>query len=136
MISSARGTGEPQVNPTGYRNIIKGVMAKVQGGGNYEVKYPATTDYLQGPKIGAADANRYLGQQKTKCPGQKYLLLGYSEGVRTYLHDCFCFCCFFCKPISSHPAEIQYSFFPPLCLTLRPWSLSPQFKNRRSPRLR
>ncbi|KAG0143836.1 hypothetical protein CROQUDRAFT_48224 [Cronartium quercuum f. sp. fusiforme G11] len=81
VIVSARGTGENQLNPTGNRNVVKGVMSQVPGGSNYEVKYPATTDYINGPVQGAADANRYLAGQKTKCPGQKVLLVGYSEGA-------------------------------------------------------
>lgn len=81
VIVSARGTGESQVNPTGYSAWIKGVLGQAPGGSNYEVVYVAATDYINGPIQGQADTIRYLNQQKTKCPGQHYLLIGYSEGA-------------------------------------------------------
>ncbi|EGG09271.1 family 5 carbohydrate esterase [Melampsora larici-populina 98AG31] len=80
-IVSARGTGEKQKNPTGYAGFIKGLMKQVPGGANYEVVYPATTDYLNGPKQGATDAMKYIQGRKTNCPSQKLVLLGYSEGA-------------------------------------------------------
>ncbi|EGG13084.1 cutinase [Melampsora larici-populina 98AG31] len=82
-IVSARGTGESQVRPTGYRGFINGVLAAVPGGANYEVVYPASVDYTTGPLQGAADANRYLTAQQSQCPEQVYVLIGYSEGVVT-----------------------------------------------------
>lgn len=81
LLYSARGTGESQARPTGYRGLIKGVLDAVPGGDNYEVVYPATTDYFRGPMQGATDANRYLKQQQSQCPEQIYVLIGYSEGV-------------------------------------------------------
>ncbi|KAH9816476.1 family 5 carbohydrate esterase [Melampsora americana] len=80
-IVSARGTGESQAQPTGYRGFISGVLATVPGGENYEVVYPATTDYARGPFQGATDANRYLTRQQSQCPEQVYVLIGYSEGA-------------------------------------------------------
>ncbi|EGG04092.1 family 5 carbohydrate esterase [Melampsora larici-populina 98AG31] len=80
-IVSARGTGESQTRPTGYRGLINGVLSAVPGGENYEVVYPATTDYARGPVQGATDANRYLKQQQSQCPDQIYVLIGYSEGA-------------------------------------------------------
>lgn len=81
VIVSARGTGESQTNPSGYSAWIKGVLAQAPGGSNYEVVYLAATDYIDGPIQGQQDTIRYLNQQKTKCPGQQYLLIGYSEGA-------------------------------------------------------
>ncbi|EGG02403.1 family 5 carbohydrate esterase [Melampsora larici-populina 98AG31] len=80
-IVSARGTGEKQKNPTGYAGFIKGLLKTAPGGVNYEVVYPATTDYQNGPKQGATDAMKYISKQKGKCPSQKLVLLGYSEGA-------------------------------------------------------
>ncbi|KAH9824813.1 family 5 carbohydrate esterase [Melampsora americana] len=80
-IISARGTGENQANPTGYRGFINGVLLTVPGGANYEVRYPATVDYMTGPVQGASDANRYLSEQQNKCPEQLYVFIGYSEGA-------------------------------------------------------
>lgn len=81
LFCSARGTGEKQKNPSGYAGFIKGLLGTAKGGANYEVVYPATTDYTNGPKQGAADAMKYLTKQKSKCPKQKYVLIGYSEGA-------------------------------------------------------
>ena len=63
-------------------------MAAVPGGGNYEVKYPATVDYMNGPIQGATDPLKYMSAQATNCPQQLYVLIGYSEGVslRTKLY--------------------------------------------------
>ncbi|EGG02370.1 cutinase [Melampsora larici-populina 98AG31] len=65
----------------GYSGFIKGLMKQVPGGSNYEVVYPATVDYNNGPKQGANDALKYITGQKTKCPEQKMVLIGYSEGA-------------------------------------------------------
>ncbi|EGG02404.1 family 5 carbohydrate esterase [Melampsora larici-populina 98AG31] len=80
-IVSARGTGEKQKNPTGYAGFIKGLMKQVAGGSNYEVVYPATTDYNNGPKQGANDAMKYITNRKGKCGSSKLVLIGYSEGA-------------------------------------------------------
>ncbi|KAG0148549.1 hypothetical protein CROQUDRAFT_75183 [Cronartium quercuum f. sp. fusiforme G11] len=81
-IISARGTGENQLHPTGYAKFISEVLASVPDGGNYEVfVYPATVDYVAGPGEGAADAMRYISGQKSSCPKQVYVLIGYSEGA-------------------------------------------------------
>ncbi|KAG0148079.1 hypothetical protein CROQUDRAFT_41825 [Cronartium quercuum f. sp. fusiforme G11] len=81
-IISARGTGENQLYPTTYAKFISEVLASVPDGGNYEVfVYPATVDYVAGPGEGAADAMRYISGQKSSCPKQVYVLIGYSEGA-------------------------------------------------------
>lgn len=56
-------------------------MAAAPGGGNYEVKYPATVDYANGPIQGSSDALKYMSAQVASCPQQVYVLIGYSEGV-------------------------------------------------------
>ncbi|KAH9816589.1 cutinase-domain-containing protein [Melampsora americana] len=80
-IISARGTGENQQRPTGYARFISGVLAAVPDGGNYEVRYPATVDYMMGPVQGSADAMKYISGQQSSCPKQLYVLIGYSEGA-------------------------------------------------------
>ncbi|EGF99528.1 cutinase [Melampsora larici-populina 98AG31] len=80
-IISARGTGEPQATPIGYRKYISSVLAAVPDGGNYEVKYPASVDYMSGPGQGAADALKYITSQQSSCPKQLYVFIGYSEGA-------------------------------------------------------
>ncbi|KAH9814605.1 cutinase-domain-containing protein [Melampsora americana] len=56
-------------------------MKQVPGGSNYEVVYPATVDYNNGPKQGANDALRYISARKGKCASSKLVLIGYSEGA-------------------------------------------------------
>lgn len=36
---------------------------------------------MNGPKQGANNAMQFLGKQKGKCPNQKLVLIGYSEGA-------------------------------------------------------
>ncbi|EGG06822.1 cutinase [Melampsora larici-populina 98AG31] len=81
-IISARGTGESQGGGyLGYSGTISGILKAVPNGGNYEVKYPATADYLDGPIQGSNDALKYILEQKKLCPKQVYVLIGYSEGA-------------------------------------------------------
>lgn len=81
-IISARGTGEAQGGRyLGYSGTISGILRSVPNGANYEVKYPATTDYLNGPVQGSNDALKYILEQKRLCPKQSYVLIGYSEGA-------------------------------------------------------
>ncbi|EGG04093.1 family 5 carbohydrate esterase [Melampsora larici-populina 98AG31] len=80
-IISARGTGETQARPIGNRGFINGVLAAVPGGANHEVVYPASADFTGGPIQGAAEANSFLTQQKSQCPEQTYVLIGYSQGA-------------------------------------------------------
>lgn len=86
-MNSARGTGELQGAPTGLAGFVSGVLASVSGGLKYEVVYPATVDYLNGPIEGASDAINYITQQHARCPNQLYILSGYSEGVSLLLHS-------------------------------------------------
>jgi hypothetical protein len=79
-VIAARGTGEPQSGSF----ILGGVtsaIAQQTGGSVYQVRYPATTDYVNGPNQGATDALAHLQAQAAACPQQKFVLAGYSEGA-------------------------------------------------------
>lgn len=65
------------------------ILSAVPGGEKYEVRYPATVDYGNGPIQGATDAMRYISEQHGRCPKQAYVLIGYSEGVSAYLIGVF-----------------------------------------------
>lgn len=79
---AARGTGEPQGDERAVlRPVFDRVAASVPGGVNYNVVYPATTDFSNGPRQGAADINRVLAAQAAACPTQRFVLAGYSQGA-------------------------------------------------------
>jgi Cutinase len=79
---AARGTGEPQGNEAlVLKPVFDKVAAGVPGGSNYNVVYPATSDFANGPRQGAADINRFLAAQVQACPNQKFVLSGYSQGA-------------------------------------------------------
>jgi cutinase len=79
---AARGTGEPQGDErVVLRPIFNRVAAGVPGGSNYNVVYPAVSDFTNGPRQGAADINRFLAAQVAACPSQRFVLSGYSQGA-------------------------------------------------------
>ncbi|CAH7674466.1 family 5 carbohydrate esterase, partial [Phakopsora pachyrhizi] len=78
---SARGTGEIQQNPTGSSIFLRSILSKVPNGDKHEVVYPADINYMGGPPIGAREANAFMSSHQGSCPGQLYVLFGYSEGA-------------------------------------------------------
>jgi pimeloyl-ACP methyl ester carboxylesterase len=79
-VVAARGTGEPQTGSFIMGGLTNGIARQVAGS-VYHVRYPAGVDYMNGPNQGAADALAHLQAQGAKCPGQKFVLNGYSEGA-------------------------------------------------------
>ncbi|KAJ3049772.1 securin, sister chromatid separation inhibitor [Rhizophlyctis rosea] len=82
-IISARGTSEPQSGSRGMSPIFSAITSKVSPLTTkiYNVVYPANTNFATGPGIGAADVLSHLKSQSTKCPNQKFILAGYSQGA-------------------------------------------------------
>jgi cutinase len=79
----ARGTGEPPgVGGTGQA-FIDSLTAQVSGRsvGVYPVNYPATDDYINSAKAGAADAVAHVQSVVASCPNTKMVLGGYSQGA-------------------------------------------------------
>ena len=79
----ARGTGEPPgVGGTGQA-FIDALTAQVSGRsvGVYPVNYPATNDYINSARAGAADADAHIGNTVASCPNTKMVLGGYSQGA-------------------------------------------------------
>ncbi|ORY84487.1 cutinase [Protomyces lactucae-debilis] len=81
-IIAARGTTESQRNPMGERAFVSGIMRAVPGGKKYEAVYPASFETITvGPSIATRDMVKHLDQQAQACPGQPFVLFGYSQGA-------------------------------------------------------
>jgi cutinase len=79
----ARGTGEPPgVGGTGQA-FIDSLTAQASGRSVdvYPVNYPATDDYINSAKAGAADAGAHIQNVVASCPNTKLVLGGYSQGA-------------------------------------------------------
>jgi cutinase len=79
-VLAARGTGEPQAGSIIMGGLTSGIAQRTQAN-VYQVRYPASVDYLNGPNQGATDALARLTAQAGACPEQKFVLTGYSEGA-------------------------------------------------------
>lgn len=79
----ARGTGEP-VGPGGPgQAFTDSLTAQVSGKSVtvYPVNYPATNDYANSAKAGAADEVAHVQNTVANCPKTKVVLGGYSQGA-------------------------------------------------------
>jgi cutinase len=79
----ARGTGEPPGVGGAGQAFIDSLNAQVPGKsvGVYPVNYPATPDYVDSAKAGAADADAHIQNMVASCPNTKMVLGGYSQGA-------------------------------------------------------
>ncbi|KAJ3050575.1 hypothetical protein HK097_008421 [Rhizophlyctis rosea] len=82
-IISARGTTEPQSGSRGMAPIFSAITRSVSplNANVYNVVYPASMNFATGPSTGAADVLKRIQSQSTKCPNQKFVLAGYSQGA-------------------------------------------------------
>ncbi|KAJ3036226.1 hypothetical protein HDV00_002981 [Rhizophlyctis rosea] len=82
-IISARGTGEPQSGSLGMAPIFSAIQSAISPYTQsiYNVVYPASADFFSSPAIGASDLQSHIQSQITKCPNQKFVLAGYSQGA-------------------------------------------------------
>jgi Cutinase len=79
---NARGTGERQGPEGVVLQPTFNAVAKVKAGGAvHDVVYPATADFVNGPRQGAADILSFLAAQSKACPAEKFVLTGYSQGA-------------------------------------------------------
>jgi hypothetical protein len=79
----ARGTTEP-LSPT-YGIIVgdplfEAVQKLIPGATGYKVDYPASFDPTS-RDLGRDDVAKHLHEQSKKCPEQKFVLVGYSQGA-------------------------------------------------------
>src|SRR5437867_2901841 len=54
-VLAARGTGEPQSGSVIMGGLVNAIAQRTSGQ-VYQVRYPASTDYVNGPNEGASDA--------------------------------------------------------------------------------
>jgi cutinase len=80
-VISARGSLEPATGSRVIGRAVDAVLAAVPGSTRYEVRYPATADFQTSPQKGANDLLGHLVAQAARCPDQRYVLMGYSQGT-------------------------------------------------------
>ncbi|MFC5754737.1 cutinase family protein [Actinomadura rugatobispora] len=79
-VISARGTTEPQSGSWLQKPIGDRILAEVPDGEFTELTYPA--DFSGGsPGTGVTNLVNLLNAEAQQCPGQKYVLMGYSQGA-------------------------------------------------------
>ena len=79
----ARGTGEP-VGPGGPGQAFFDSLTGQLPGKTvnlYPVNYPASNDYVNSARVGAADAVAHVQGTAANCPKTKIVLGGYSQGA-------------------------------------------------------
>ena len=82
VLINSRGTGEPQGESIGFKEMISEVLATLPNGVRYDTVYPAAPDLTQQTTfIGSSDIENEIQQGLQACPEQKYALLGYSQGM-------------------------------------------------------
>ena len=79
----ARGTGEPPGVGGPGQAFIDSLTAQVPGKSVnvYPVNYPATPNYVDSARAGAADAGAHIQNTVASCPKTKIVLGGYSQGA-------------------------------------------------------
>lgn len=79
----ARGTGEPPGVGGAGQAFIDSLTAQVPGKSVnvYPVNYPATPNYVDSARSGAADAVAHVQSTVASCPKTKIVLGGYSQGA-------------------------------------------------------
>ncbi|MFT4232516.1 MAG: cutinase family protein [Leucobacter sp.] len=81
LLITARGTGEPsegQLLSPVARAISDARPGEVQ---TLDLDYPADTEIKEGGTVGARRLIDTLNVQAETCPGQRFVLLGYSQGA-------------------------------------------------------
>ncbi|MGB6207909.1 cutinase family protein [Mycobacterium sp.] len=79
----ARGTGEPTGVGGAGQAFIDSLTAQLPGKSVnlYPVNYPATPNYVDSARAGAADAVAHVQGIAANCPNTKIVLGGYSQGA-------------------------------------------------------
>lgn len=84
VVVDTRGTDEPQRRSIAFRGMMDTTLNKVKGGVGYNVVYPASLA-ANSTAQGVEDVETYVHNGLKNCPGQKYALLGYSQGATVIL---------------------------------------------------
>jgi hypothetical protein len=78
----ARETGAGQGSSWILTGMARSISTRLGGRtSTYHVNYPASADFLASVPQGVTDMVRHLNDQATRCPDQKFILLGYSQGA-------------------------------------------------------
>jgi Cutinase len=78
----ARETGSSQGSSWLLTGIARSISSRVGGQtSNYHVNYPASWNFVSSVPQGVTDLVRHLNDQASRCPDQKFVLLGYSQGA-------------------------------------------------------
>lgn len=86
LLVDTRGTGEPQGESIGFKDMISDVLATLPDGARYDTVYPAAPDVTQQTTlIGSSDIENVIQQGLQTCPQQQYALLGYSQGMPLHI---------------------------------------------------
>jgi cutinase len=79
-VISARGTTEPQSGSWLQKPIGDQILAAIPDGEFTELNYPA--DFSGGsPGTGVTNLVNLLNAEARRCPAQRYVLMGYSQGA-------------------------------------------------------
>jgi cutinase len=78
----ARETGSSQGSSWLLTGIARSISSRVGGQtSTYHVNYPASWNFVSSVPQGVTDLVRHLNDQASRCPDQKFVLLGYSQGA-------------------------------------------------------
>ncbi|UQX11172.1 cutinase family protein [Candidatus Mycobacterium methanotrophicum] len=128
----ARGTGEPSGVGGAGQAFIDSLTAQVSGKsvGVYPVNYPATPNYVDSARAGAADADAHIQNMAGSCPSTKLVLGGYSQGAAVMdltsnelparVGDHVAAVALFGNPSSSYSKQLSDNQFPPVSSAYRP----------------
>jgi hypothetical protein len=81
-IVIARETGSAQGSSWMLTGLARSISTRLGGRtSTYHVNYPASASFLTSVPQGVTDLVRHLNSQASRCPDQKFVLLGYSQGA-------------------------------------------------------
>ncbi|KAK0528619.1 hypothetical protein OC835_004595 [Tilletia horrida] len=79
VLVTTRGTTEPQGPSFAFTTMVQNTLSNVPGGAQVNTEYPAAYDGMS-PILGMNALKSYLDDAVQRCPNQKIVLLGYSQG--------------------------------------------------------
>jgi hypothetical protein len=78
----ARETGAGQGSSWMLTGLARSISTRIGGQtSTYHVNYPASSSFLTSVPQGVTDLVRHLNDQASRCPDQKFVLIGYSQGA-------------------------------------------------------
>jgi hypothetical protein len=78
----ARETGASQGSSWMLTGLARSMSSRIGGQtSTYHVNYPASYNFLSSVPQGVTDLVRHLNDQAARCPDQRFVLLGYSQGA-------------------------------------------------------